>query len=199
MFSVMAIINTLVEGRLDETAANRLITATGHQPGTCYGKKGFAYIQNKVRGFNQAASSGIYLVLVDFMDTKLGCPAEVVAQWLPHRQPHLLFRLVVRELESWLLADRENLARFLKISPVKIPAHPEQLSDPKLTLVNLARASRSKSIREALVPELDSTASEGRLYNSEMNRFIEDYWDITKARQDAESLNKCCSRLENLG
>lgn len=195
----MAIINTLVEGRLDEAVANRLITAAGHMPGTCYGKKGFPYIQDKVRGFNQAATSGIYLVLVDFMDTKLDCPAEVIAHWVPYRQPNLLFRLVVRELESWLLADKEHLAYFLKISPSKVPANPEQLPDPKLALVNLARASRSKGIREALVPEPGSTAREGKLYNSEMNRFIEDHWDITRARKNAESLNKCCSRLEAIG
>lgn len=194
----MATINTLVEGRLDEAAANRLITAAGHTPGTCYGKKGFPYIQDKVRGFNQAAINTIYLVLVDFMDTKLNCPAEVVAKWVPHRQPHLLFRLVVRELESWLLADKDNLANFLKVSPSKFPTSPEQLPDPKLTLVNLARSSRSKAIREALVPEPDSTASEGKLYTSEMNRFIEEHWDIAEARKNAESLHKCCSRLENI-
>jgi hypothetical protein len=183
---------------MDEAAANRLIEAAGHTPGTCYGKKGFPYIQNKVRSFNQTSIKTNYLVLVDFMDTGLACPAEVVAQWLPHRRPSLLFRVVVRELESWLLADRENLASFLRVSAAKIPSDPEQLPDPKLTLVNIARFSRSKGIREALVPEAGSTARIGKLYTSEMSRFIEADWDITNARKSSESLNKCCIHLEGI-
>jgi hypothetical protein len=195
----MAIIHTLVEGLMDEAAANTLIKMVGHTPGTCYGKKGYAYIQAKVRSFNQTAVGAIYLALVDFMDTKLACPSEVVSQWVPHRQSNLLFRIVVRELESWLLADKENLADFLNVSVAKIPTDPELLSDPKLTLVNLARSSRSKSIREALVPDPGSvTAKEGRLYTSEMVRFIRERWDITNARSNSESLNKCCNRLEEM-
>ncbi len=184
---------------MDEAAANCLIEAAGHTPGTCFGKKGFPKIQSKVRSFNQTSVSAFYLVLVDFMDTGLACPAEVVSQWVPYRRPNLLFRVVVRELESWLLADRENLADFLNVSFAKIPADPEKLNDPKLSLVNLARLSRSKSVREALVPEPGSaTTRVGRLYTSEMTRFIEEYWDITNARSNSESLNKCCNRLEEI-
>ena len=189
----------LVEGLMDEAAANCLIKTAGHTPGTCFGKKGYTKIQSKVRGFNKTSIGAIYLVLVDFMDTGLGCPAEVVLQWVPYRQSNLLFRIVVRELESWLLADKENLADFLNISAAKIPADPELLKDPKLTLVNLARSSRSRSIREALVPDSGSTtAKEGRLYTSEMIRFIQQRWDIANARCNSESLDKCCSRLEEI-
>jgi hypothetical protein len=195
----MAIINTLVEGLMDEAAANSIIKMAGHTPGTCFGKKGYTKIQAKVRGFNQTSVGAIYLVLIDFMDTGLDCPAEVVSQWVPYRQPNLLFRIVVRELESWLLADKENLADFLNVGVTKIPTDPERLKDPKLTLVNLARSSRSRSIREALVPDPGSaTAKEGRLYTSEMIRFIQERWDIANARGNSESLNKCCIRLEEM-
>jgi hypothetical protein len=194
----MALIHTLVEGLMDEAAANRLIKEAGHTPGTCYGKRGFTYIKNKVRGFNNASVSSNYLVLVDHMDTGLTCPSEVVSRWVPHRRENLLFRVVVRELESWLLADRENLASFLAINTTKIPSNPEQLNDPKLALINLARSSRSKSIREALVPETGSTAQVGKLYNSEMVRFIREDWSITNARHISESLNKCYMHLEEI-
>jgi len=195
----MALIHTLVEGLMDEAAANCLIKVAGHTPGTCYGKKGYTKIQSKVQSFNKTSVGAIYLVLVDFMDTGLACPADVVSQWVPHRRPNLLFRIVVRELESWLLADKENLADFLNVSVAKIPTDPELVKDPKLALVNLARSSRSKSIREALVPDPGSvTAKEGRLYTSEMVRFIQERWDIANARSNSESLNKCCKRLEEM-
>jgi hypothetical protein len=194
----MAIIYPLVEGNLDEAAAFRIIEVTGHTPGTCYGKRGSGYIKNKVRGFNSAAQSTYYLALIDFMDTESSCPPEVVTSWVPNRQAKMLFRVVVREMESWLLADRDNLAKFLKVRADKIPTNPETVYDPKLELINLARRSISARIRSALVPEIGSTAQVGRLYNSEMRIFIETLWDINAARNYAPSLDKCLRRLESL-
>lgn len=192
------IIHTLVEGVLDEAVASRLITEVGHQPGACYGKKGYTYIQEKVAAFNRTAQSLYYLALVDMMDTKLSCPPEVLHYWLPHRQPKMIFRIVVQEIESWLLADRSGIAEFLKVNLSDISASPEQLLDPKLTLINLARKSKSRKMREALVPESRSTASVGRLYNSEMLNFINTYWNIQQARLYAQSLDRCVKRLESL-
>ena len=192
----MAIINTLVEGDLDEAAALRLVRATHHTPGVCFGKRGCGYIRNKIQGFNQASRSIHCLTLVDFMDTRLACPPEVVAEWLPHRQTRMLFRVVVPELESWLIADRRNLADFLRVDLALVPGTPELLLDPKRELVNIARRSRRKTIRSALVPDIGSTAQVGKLYVSEMKRFIETEWDIQSARASAPSLHRCLSALE---
>lgn len=194
----MAVIHMLVEGVLDEAVANRIIVATDHIPGHCYPKKGFTYIKDKIKGFNKSAVSINYLALVDFMDTRLPCPGAVVTNWLPHRQPKMLLRVVVREIESWLLADRENIANFLQIAPAKIPGKPEELEDPKQSLINLARASRSKKIRAALVPDEGSTASEGRLYTSELSQFVSQEWDPVSARRNAPSLERCYKRLQAL-
>jgi len=194
----MPIVNPLVEGTLDEAVAIKIINATGHTAGVCYGKRGSGYIQRKIQSFNQTARSIYYLTLVDFMDTGHSCPPDVVAQWLPRAEPGMLFRVVVRELESWLLADRENFADFLGISITKLPDQPEQINDPKHQLVNLARRSRKSQIRSALVPESDSTAQVGRLYNSEMRVFVQSSWDIEAARRNAPSLDKCLERLDAL-
>jgi hypothetical protein len=195
----MLVIHTIVEGLMDEAAATRIIAACGLQPGTCYGKKGCTYIKQKIGQFNQTAKSINYLALVDFMDTGAACPAEVVMEWLPHPEPLMLFRVVVRELESWLLADRNNIASFLGVSVDIVPKSPESLPDPKQALINLARRSRKAKLREALVPSDGSTAREGRLYTSEMTRFIRDHWDLQAAREMAPSLNKCIVRVESLG
>lgn len=194
----MAIIHALVEGNLDEAAAFKIIKVSGHTPGTCYGKRGSGYIRSKIQSFNQTARSTYYLALVDFMDTRLSCPPEVITSWLPNRQSKMLFSVVVREIESWLLADRDNLAEFLKIRIDRIPANPEQVYDPKLELINLARRSISPRVRSALVPEIGSTAQVGKLYDSEMRIFIDTLWDIKSARTCAPSLDRCLRRLESL-
>jgi hypothetical protein len=194
----MSIINTLVEGDLDEAAAWKLVTASHHTPGVCYGKHGWGYIRNKIQGFNQAARALHCLALVDFMDTGLPCAPEVVNQWLPYREPRMLFRVVVRELESWLIADRVNLADFLRVNVSVIPPTPEQLVDPKRELINIARRSTYSRIRSALVPDPRSTAQVGKLYVSEMTQFIEERWDIATARSNAPSLDRCLAALEAL-
>jgi hypothetical protein len=184
----MSIINTLVEGDLDEAAAGKLVRATHHTPGVCYGKHGWNYIRNKIQGFNQAARVLHCLALVDLMDTGLACAPEIVTQWLPHRRPKMLFRVVVRELESWLKADRGNLADFLSVDLAMLPIAPEQLADPKRELVNIARRSRYQRIRSALVPAPESTAQVGKLYVSEMKQFIDERRDLEVARTAAPSL-----------
>ncbi len=194
----MTVVNMLVEGLLDEAVAIRLIEYTRHVPGVCYGKRGYGYVKEKILGFNQTAHSVCYLALADFMDTKLNCPSEVISQWLPHRHPNMIFRLVVRELESWLLADHDNLAAFLHINSILVPDDPESIADPKRTIVNLARRSRSSAIRSALVPEDNSTAQVGKLYQSLMADFIQTHWNPSQARQRSPSLARCISRLSEL-
>ena len=192
-------VSALVEGMMDEAVAKRLIADAGHEFGTCYGKRGFGYIREKIRGFNNAARSVPTLTLLDHMDTGLECPPEVASQLLPHRRPLLLLSVVVRELESWLLADRAGMASFLKVAPGRIPQNPEEIDDPKRTLVNIARRSRSRRTRDALVPAEGATSQVGKLYTSEIIRFIHQDWSIEVARTNAGSLDRCIRRLGELG
>lgn len=194
----MTVVNMLVEGLLDEAVALRLIKYTQHEPGVCYGKKGYGYIKDKISGFNQSAISVSCLALVDFMDTKFTCPSEVITQWLPHRHHNMIFRMVVRELESWLLADHENLAAFLHTNPERFPTDPEKSTDPKRELVNIARHSLSSSVRFAIVPAMKSTAQVGKLYQSEMTKFIQLHWNISQAQKRSPSLERCIMRLSEI-
>lgn len=194
----MATVNLLVEGEIDEVVAHKLIYAVGHQVGVCYGKKGFGYIKNKIQDFNKSAQNNCYLALVDFMDTDCKCPSEVISTWLPHKKDLMFFRVVVREIESWIMADQKNISNFLNVNIEKIPLNPEDETDPKQKLVNIARGSRSSKIRSALVPEQNSTAQVGKLYTSEIKRFIFDFWDVNAAREKAPSLDKCLKRLEEI-
>jgi len=194
----MTVVNLLVEGEIDEVVANKIVCELGHQVGTCYGKKGSVYIKNKIADFNKSAQNICYLVLVDFMDTGYDCPPEVISNWLPHKNNLMIFRTVVREIESWILADRKNIAKFLNVNLEKIPTHPESENDPKQKLVNIARNSRSSKIRSSLVPEQNSTAQVGKLYTSEIKRFVSEFWDIKAARKNSPSLDKCFKRLKEI-
>ncbi len=192
------VVDLLVEGVIDETAARKIVLACGHQPGQVFGKQGWQYIRDKLAGFNVRVRYGNpLLVMIDFMDTGLSCPPEI-RQWLPDASPRLLLRTVVREIESWLLADRQSIAEYLRISPSKIPSHPEQLPNPKQTLVNLARHSRRRRIKTDIVPPPGMSGSVGPGYTSRIQEFIQNYWDVHRAASAAPSLQRCLSRLQDL-
>ena len=188
----------VVEGRLDEAIGRRLVSECGLAVGRVYGRTGWSYIRSVLPSFNQAAPFAPCLAMVDFMDTELPCPASVISQWTPDRHPNLIFRVVVRELESWLLADRRGIARFLRIPAARVPAAPEEEDDPKRTLVNLARGSSSRRVRDALVPARGASAVVGPDYNAELERFIRGEWSPAAARASAPSLDKCMLRLAEL-
>lgn len=190
------VIDVLVEGLVDEAVAQRLIRHTGHRVGTTYGKQGAAYLRQKVAGFNVRARYGNpILLLVDFVDTKLACPPEVPAVWLSEQDPKLLLRVVVREIESWLLADQEGVAKFLGLSLRHLPPDPENLDDPKQTLVNLARRSRRRRVQDAIVPRPGISAVVGTGYTDTMIAFVLEQWNIEAARHRSHSLDHCLRRL----
>jgi hypothetical protein len=193
------IVDALIEGTLDEAVAARLIAHCRHQFGVAFGKQGWAYLRAKAAGFNVRAQYGNpILMLVDFMDIGLSCPPEVPVTWLPQRCPKLLLRVVVQEIESWLLADAEGIAHFLRISVALIPRDPENLDDPKQTLVNLARRSRKKALRAALLPPPNTAAVIGPDYNATLEEFVARHWNVEAALHRAPSLAHCVTRLGEL-
>jgi len=194
----MSTVSILVEGTLDEAVAKKIIITAGGTPGTVFPKRGVHYIEKKISGFNELAKGMPILSLVDFMDTDADCPPELVQEWLPHRNEQMLFRVVVREIESWIMADRTSVSRFLKIRKSKVPPHPEQLDDPKATFVELARSSPNVNLRKSLVPKDPTTNAEGPAYTTRMERFVRDQWDLKAALQNAPSLERCLHSTEEL-
>ena len=193
-------VNALVEGPLDEAVASRLLRAAKHELQYCWGKRGVAFVRASVTKYASSVHSAPLLVLVDHMDTGLGCPPEVVTSWIRKRTTGLIFRVVVREIESWLMADRRNLADFLRVPIGRIPLRPEDEVDPKKRLVAIARGSRSITIRGKIAPRPSSTAQVGPLYQSEMQRFVQDLWDPRNVEERvAPSLTRCLERLCELG
>ena len=112
------------------------------------------------------------MVLVD-LDHDAECAPPFCAEWVPSPAPYLCFRVAVREVEAWLMADADSLASFLSVVRNKIPAEPEQLDDPKTEMVNLARRSRRRAIRKDMVPRAGSGRSVGPAYASRLIEYVQ--------------------------
>lgn len=192
-----SVISTAVEGPLDEAVAARLIAEAGAVLGPVHGKNGKAQLLERLDGYNRAAHFAPWLVLVD-LDQDMDCAPPFRLTALPTPAPTMCFRIAVREVESWLLADRETLARFLSLSINRLPLQPDREADPKRLIVDVARHSRRRDIREGIVPRPGSGRVVGPTYTSLMIQFSRTHWRPDIAARHSDSLRRCRERLQEL-
>ena len=193
-----SVVSGAVEGVLDEVVLRRLAEHLGISIGPVFGKSGKPYLRDKMAGYNQAARFSPWIVLVDLDDDE--CAPSLCTEWLPVPAEHMCFRVAVREIESWLLADRPRIATFLGVPARRVPSAVDDLNDPKRTLIDLARVSRRRAIREDMVPRPGSGVSIGPAYTSRMMEVIDvggqDRWRPEFAAQASPSLSRCISALK---
>jgi hypothetical protein len=191
-------ISVLVEGPTDEIVVRRLLTHLGLPCGNVYGKRGKGHILANLPRYNRAARFLPWLVVVD-LDRDAECAPFFVRDKLPGPATWMRFRVAVRAVEAWLLADAERLAAFLGVSTARIPTEPDEVADPKEALVNLARHSRRLSVREAMVPR-PGMSKVGPGYVGLLMEFAarEDCWRPGVAALRSDSLRRCIMSLEAL-
>jgi hypothetical protein len=161
---------------------------------------GKANLRRALPGYNAAATWSPWLVLVD-LDQDFACPGALVTDWLPAPSPHMRFRVVVRQIEAWLLADAERFASFFGVRKSAIPAAPDTLVDAKAKVLDLAATSRRSAIRQDMTPRLGSGRRVGPAYTSRLIDFATDLsggWRLAVAAARSPSLAKCVSRLDEL-
>lgn len=184
-------VNLAVEDELSEAVVRRLLRHAGraYAIGTTYGLRGNGYLRRNIEGWNRAARGKPFILVTDL--DRYACPSALISDWLDRqRHPNLVFRVAVREIEAWILADRSTLANYLVVSEELIPARAEAEEDPKGTLINVARRSRNRSIRERIVPRPGSTAQQGPDYNACLSEFVATRWNIATAAGAALSLSR---------
>lgn len=197
------IVDLVLEGVLEEPVARKIVNYCGHEVGNCFGKTGVVFIRNKAYKYHDITKTNrAVFVLTDFSDAGCSCPIEARNKYLYSRipQPSELYhlRFAVAELESWLLADCTGISQYLLVDKKMIPSSPDNESDPKQVLVNLARKSRKGSIKKAMVPYQGHGGVVGPLYVSTMCEFVEHFWDIRSAATSSPSLERCIHRLSML-
>ena len=191
------LITAAVEGIVDEAVARRLITFAGGVTGTISGKNGKASLRKQVAGYNNAARQRPWLTLVD-LDHDFGCAPLLQEDWLPHTTNLMCLRIAVHEVEAWLLADRKGIAKFLSVSQVLVPHNPEALENPKKTLVDLAKQSGRRVIREGMAPREGSGREVGPTYSSRLIEFAQRVWSPEEAMTSSDSLRRCVTCLRRL-
>ena len=163
------------------------------------GKQGCGYITNNINKFNALAKSHFMLVVLDLDNRHSSIDYRSVIEGnIKNQSEKLKIIILVREIESWLLADREGLSDFLCISKEKIDRDPEMLLDPKEKIINLAKQSRDNEIKRGIPPKAGAAAKMGLSYNTLLCTFIRDKWDINQALEISPSLKSTIDIINTL-
>jgi hypothetical protein len=158
-------------------------------------KAGFGYLKGKVGSFIQLARKNLVIVLTD-LDAG-ACAATLIEKWFgkgTQLPDGLIFRVAVREIESWVMSDHKAFADFLDIDARRLARDPDGLVDPKRELLRLARGA-PRELRGDLLPLRGAPTSQGLGYNARLSNFVATAWDSSRARTVSGSLNRACSRL----
>jgi hypothetical protein len=186
------------EDTLIEQAAQKIIAVENPKltVSSLMGRRGFSYFQSRVSQIRRSAASLKFLVFLDGDELGTTRPSDAISQWFQTRQPdNIHVRFAFHEVESWLLADKQNLAGFLNVSASSIPAVGDNVRNTKELLVQLARRSRSREILQDLVPPPGFTSTVGPAYNLRVSEFIQTSWDVRAAAAGNESLARACRRV----
>jgi hypothetical protein len=190
-------ISSAVEGPVDEAVLRRLIKEEGATAGPVHGKMGKQHLRERIGSYNHAAQFAPWVVLVD-LDQSFDCAPHLRSDWLPIPASRMHLRVAVREVETWLLADRVAIARFLGVNLDQVPPEPETILDPKRTMVDLAHASRHRDVREDMVPRPGSGRTVGPAYSARLIEFAQGPWQPAEAGSRCDSLRRCRECLRQL-
>lgn len=158
---------------------------------------GFGQIRKNIRAYNKAAAFHPFVILTDL--DRAECPATLIREWLGDEEKHerLIFRVAEKEVESWLMADRERFAALVGIQVNLVPGYPDQLADPKMTLLNLVSRSSNGKLKKAILPK-GPGSSIGPGYNDILAGFATQQWRPDAASRNSSSLKRAIHAIKGL-
>jgi hypothetical protein len=185
------------EDELSEQVGLSLAKEAGLHVQLCLRKGGNGYLRSRLPSFCQMARTQKILVITDL--DQVQTPATLIADWFgkQRRPDNFLLRVAVREIESWLIADHSAIRQSLGKNVSKLPNSPDDLSDPKQTLLRLARLA-PRSVRDDLIGVRGSVASQGIGYNALLCKLVRETWRPSVAAERSPSLARARVALAKL-
>lgn len=160
---------------------------------------GFGAIRARLKNYLEISLRHPVLLITDLDNA--ACAPSLRRDWLVSarisKQPpkKFVFRIAVREIESWIFADSYNISEYVGITPgaaIKI-AH---AADPKTALLAEVRRGGNRTAKLELLPSGKSRVGIG--YNNYLSYFVENLWSYQEAAEKNESLQRTISRMEEV-
>ena len=145
--------------------------------------------------------------VVCVFDSDGNCIIEMLSRYLGDKKnvDYAAINFADDEAEAWLMADRRGFATFFDVPLDKIPAKKQgdfELSDsiPYKTslfiLKEIAPLSKVEYIRNALA--FERPGKKPATYNTIWGKYIDEIWDIDKACDNSESLERAVKRIKKM-
>lgn len=191
----------IVEGNTDEPIVSALMTTTGWVSDEytifCANGKG-----NIVRKIAKHAEAARQIPRILFLDSDNKCPVDMrkdLEEKPTHIPDDFILRIVCTCIESWVLADREGLARFCRVNISLIPTAQKLASihNHKNELLKVLRKSKSPKGR-AMTQGSGNDLQFSDDYTRHLADLMTDYWDAERAAQNNDSLRRAIDRLKEL-
>ena len=148
----MRYVNLATEDALSEAVGLKLIYTflPGFEIDLKLGRRGNGLLKRKLPAYCEIARRTPFLLITD-LDAATCAPA-LISRWLGNISPpdSFLFRVAVREVESWLLADQVSMKRLFG-NGANVPRDPDSIRDPKECLLHLARGAPRDVRRDLLI------------------------------------------------
>ncbi|EOO9756527.1 hypothetical protein CXB03_RS23915 [Escherichia coli] len=193
-------ISIATEDILTEEAMVKIIASNGHfEIKNKLGKQGCGYLTSNLEKFNNLAALHHVLVVLD-LDLKENAVTyrSEIENKLRNKHERLKIIIPIREVESWILADRGGLSDYFKISKDRIDRTPDELLDPKEKIITLAKLSKNGVIKRGIPPKAGAAAKVGLPYNTILSTFIRDHWDFRSAMEHSPSLCETVQLIESI-
>ncbi len=159
-------------------------------------RSGSGYLRSRISNWCEIAEHQPLVLLADLDQSR--CAPSLIREWLGRRPqpPRLIFRIAVREVEAWLLADHEAMQALLGRT-ARLPRDPDAVPDPKRYLLDLAKHAK-RAVRADLLASEGAIANQGLGYNTRLSAFVENEWDPHRAAVRSNSLLRALTRIRDL-
>lgn len=167
-------------------------------------------IKNKIANFNRLAENTPVILLTD-LDTEDCAPAakNKLLEGMMQSE-NLIVNVAVDEAEAWLLADRDCFSNFLGVDRERMPistmqkqggmVERKEMKLPVKASYYLTHSLALESSKGEIKAQIGSQGKrcKGKEYNTALIPFIEEEWDVEKARENSDSLDRMVQRLIRL-
>lgn len=159
---------------------------------------GYSSIKKKFGEYCDLAVHEYVFILIDL--DRAECPPTLRKQWISEsqlREPlpnNMNLFIATTEIESWLLADKDNISAFLGVPKQKLPIDSE-ITDPKEHLLKCVSNYGNREAKRKLLPRKDERFGLG--YNAHLRNFVEERWNFDAAAQGNPSLQRAVKRIKS--
>ena len=160
---------------------------------------GHSSIKQKFGEYCKLAKREQVFILIDL--DRAECPPTLRRQWITEsqlREPlpnNMNLFIATTEIESWLLADKDNISAFLGVPKKNLPIDSE-LTEPKEHLLKCVSNYGNREAKRELLPSKDGRVGLG--YNAHLRKFVEERWNFDAAAQGNPSLQRAVKRIKSL-